>query len=86
VVLFGLSAKTPGSRPRKAAISQHWFCLSSPDDSTDLRIRRDGFLGGDSTWQKLNLDTRTYVPVTRDGRHILAFWLFADLVVGGVAP
>jgi len=46
----------------------------------------DGFLGGDSTWQKLNLDTRTYVPLARNGRHTLAFWLFADLVVGGVAP
>lgn len=28
----------------------------------------------------------TYVPLAQDGRHILAFWLFADLVVGGVAP
>jgi len=46
----------------------------------------DGFLGGDSTWQKLNLDARTYVPMTGDSRHTLAVWLFADLVVGGVAP
>jgi outer membrane protein assembly factor BamA len=46
----------------------------------------DGFLGGDSSWQKLNLDVRTYVPVSRDGRHKLAFWGFADLVLNGVAP
>jgi outer membrane protein assembly factor BamA len=46
----------------------------------------DGFLGGDSSWQKLNLDVRTYVNVSRDRRHKLAFWAFADLVVGGVAP
>jgi len=46
----------------------------------------DGFLGGDSTWQKLNLDARTYVALSRDRRHKLAFWGFADLVVGGVAP
>ena len=46
----------------------------------------DGFLGGDSSWQKLNLDVRTYSNVSRDGRHKLAFWMFADLVVGGVAP
>ena len=46
----------------------------------------DGFLGGDSSWQKLNLDLRTYVNVSRDRHHKLAFWGFADLVVGGVAP
>jgi hypothetical protein len=46
----------------------------------------DGFLGGDSSWQKLNLDVRTYVNVSRDRRHKIAFWAFADLVVGGVAP
>ena len=46
----------------------------------------DGFLGGDSSWQKLNLDLRTYVGLSRDRRHRIAFWGFADLVVGGVAP
>jgi outer membrane protein assembly factor BamA len=46
----------------------------------------DGFLGGDSSWQKLNLDLRTYVSLSRDRRHKIAFWAFADLVVGGVAP
>jgi outer membrane protein assembly factor BamA len=47
----------------------------------------DGFLGGDSSWQKLNLDVRTYVNLSHDRRHKLAFWTFADLVVGGgVAP
>ena len=46
----------------------------------------DGFLGGDSTWQKLNLDVRTYVNVSRDRRHKFAFWAYTDLVVGGVAP
>ncbi len=46
----------------------------------------DGFLGGDSNWQKLNLDLRTYVSLTHDHRQKLAFWAFADLVVGGVAP
>jgi Omp85 superfamily domain len=46
----------------------------------------DGFLGGDSTWQKINFDARTYIGLSRDRRHKLAFWGFADLVVGGVAP
>jgi outer membrane protein assembly factor BamA len=46
----------------------------------------DGFLGGDSSWQKLNLDLRTYVSLSRDRRHKIAFWAYTDLVVGGVAP
>ncbi len=46
----------------------------------------EGFLGADSSWQKVNLDVRTYAHVSRDGRHKLAFWALADLVVGGVAP
>jgi hypothetical protein len=46
----------------------------------------DGFLGGDSNWQRLNLDLRTYRNVSPDARHKLAFWMFADLVTGGVAP
>ena len=46
----------------------------------------EGFLGGDSTWQKLNLDLRTYVGLSHDRRHKLAFWAYTDLVVGGTAP
>jgi Omp85 superfamily domain len=46
----------------------------------------DGFLGGDSSWQKLTLDVRTYVNVSRDRRHRVAFWGFADLVLEGAAP
>ena len=54
---------------------------------TSYRMLYDGFLGGDSSWQKVNLDLRTYVGLSRDRRHKLAFWGFADLVVGGgVAP
>ena len=34
----------------------------------------DGFLGGDSTWQKLTLDLRTYASLSRERRHRLAFW------------
>lgn len=57
-----------------------WFARSS------YRILFDGFLGGDSRWQKLNLDVRTYVPLSGDRRHKLGLWGFADLVTGGVAP
>jgi outer membrane protein assembly factor BamA len=45
-----------------------------------------GFLGGDSTWQELYLDARTYKALDAAGRHKLAFWMWGDLVVGGVAP
>jgi outer membrane protein assembly factor BamA len=45
-----------------------------------------GFLGGNSTWQQLAVDVRTYKALSREARHKLAFWLFGDFVVGGVAP
>jgi len=57
-----------------------WFARTS------YRMLYDGFLGGDSSWQKLNLDVRTYRGLSRDRRHKIAFWGFADLVTGGVAP
>ena len=43
-------------------------------------------LGGDSTWQELLYDARTYRALTNDGRHTLAFWTMGDFVTGGVAP
>jgi len=46
----------------------------------------NGFLGGDSSWEKVNLDLRTYAPLSSDRRHKLAVWAYADLVVDGVAP
>jgi len=45
-----------------------------------------GFLGGDSTWQELFADIRTYRALTGDHRHKLAFWSFGDFVTGGPAP
>jgi hypothetical protein len=45
-----------------------------------------GFLGGDSTWQQLTFDVRTYRKLTRDARQKLAFWFISDNVVGGTAP
>lgn len=43
-------------------------------------------LGGDSTWQEVSFDTRTYRALTRDGRRKLAFWMMGDFVAAGVAP
>lgn len=50
------------------------------------RTSFEGFLGAASSWQRVNLDLRTYRSVSRSGRHTVAGWLFADLIVGGVAP
>lgn len=46
----------------------------------------DGFLGGDTRWDKVTIDLRTYRKLSPTGRHKLAAWAYADLVVGGVAP
>lgn len=54
--------------------------------SATYRTYFDGFLGGDSTWQELVLDARTYKAITKDARHRLAFWFVGDLVTGGTAP
>jgi outer membrane protein assembly factor BamA len=45
-----------------------------------------GFLGGDSNWQELSLDVRTYKKLTTSGRQKLAFWFLGDMVTGGQAP
>jgi outer membrane protein assembly factor BamA len=46
----------------------------------------EGFLGGTSSWQQLNVDTRTYFRLSGDARHRLAVWLYGNLVTGGEAP
>ena len=45
-----------------------------------------GLLGGDSTWQELVLDLRHFTSFRGDRRRTLAFWLYGDGVVNGVAP
>jgi outer membrane protein assembly factor BamA len=50
------------------------------------RVHIDGLLGGSSSWEKINLDLRSYAPLSPDRRHRLAVWAYADLVVDGVAP
>jgi outer membrane protein assembly factor BamA len=52
----------------------------------DYQMFFEGFLGGTSTWQELDTELRTYVRLSRDARHRLAFWLFADMVTGGHPP
>lgn len=54
--------------------------------SVNYRTFFHGFLGGDSSWQQLVFDARTYRTLSADRRHKLAFWFFGDMVVGGTAP
>jgi hypothetical protein len=46
----------------------------------------EGFLGGTSSWQQLNVEGRTYFRLSPDARHRLALWAFGNLVTGGEAP
>jgi outer membrane protein assembly factor BamA len=72
------------------------FLVDSRDSSinpsrgyyADLKYQMffEGFLGGTSTWQLTHADLRTYLRLNPDARHRLAFWLFGNLVTGGVAP
>ncbi len=57
-----------------------WYFNSS------FRTFFEDVLGGDSTWQELYLDARTYTPLGLGGSRKLAFWLFGDFVTGGHAP
>ena len=43
-------------------------------------------LGGDSTWQELLVDVRTYHPLTANGSQRIAFWMLSDMITGGAAP
>ncbi len=54
--------------------------------SASYRTFFDGFLGGDSTWQELALDARTYRNLSQDGRRKLALWFMGDFVTAGAAP
>ncbi len=54
--------------------------------NTVYRTFFDGFLGGNATWQELNVDLRTYRALTSAAQHKLAFWFQANLVTGGTAP
>ena len=46
----------------------------------------EGFLGGDSSWQELEVEARAYVPLSTYGRHRIALWTYSSLVTKGVAP
>ena len=43
-------------------------------------------LGGESTWQEVSFDVRSYFRVTKDARQRLAVWVYGDMVGSGTAP
>jgi outer membrane protein assembly factor BamA len=43
-------------------------------------------LGGDSTWQQMYIDARSFVGLTKDRRQRLALWVYGDLGGRGTAP
>ena len=57
-----------------------WFAAAT------YRTFFKGFLGGDTSWQELYLDVRSYASLTSDGRHVLGFWGYGDFVTSGIAP
>lgn len=57
-----------------------WYALAS------YRQSFDGFLGGDSSWNQITADVRTYRALTADKRHKLAFWAIGNFVMSGTAP
>jgi hypothetical protein len=50
------------------------------------KVFLDDFLGGSSTWGRVNVDLRAYPSLGRSPAHKLAMWLYADLVAHGTAP
>lgn len=52
----------------------------------NYRVLVDGLLGGDTGWEKLNLDVRAYRGLSKDRRHRLGVWGYGDFVTGGTAP
>jgi outer membrane protein assembly factor BamA len=68
------------SRDNQNDATHGWYVFGN------FRTHFKDFLGGDSTWQRLTLDLRTYRPLSADGRQHLAVWALTDLVTGGTAP
>ncbi len=57
-----------------------WYALGS------YRTQFAGFLGGDSSWQEITADVRTYKALNADKRRKLAFWAIGNFITSGTAP
>ena len=53
---------------------------------TSYRTFFNGFLGGSSTWQRLETEARFYKALDRDAHQTIAFWYLGEFVTGGTAP
>jgi hypothetical protein len=54
--------------------------------NADYRTFFKGFFGGDTSWQEVDVDARTYRSFDKAGRHRLAAWIMGNFVVAGTAP
>ena len=52
---------------------------------TTYRTFFDGFVGGSSTWQRLETEARTYKAFDREARQTIAVWFLGEFVTGGTA-
>ncbi len=76
----GTAALEWNTRDNPINASRGWLA------SATYRAFFKGLFGADSTWQELVVDVRHFVPL-HDSRHrTLAFWLYSDSAVNGVAP
>lgn len=94
-VLYSLENGLPTGGQQSAGFSLNLLLNHRDNDisarrgwamSGQYRLSFDGFLGGDSSWQELDLDARAYLPLTTHGQHRLAFWTYTSLVTKGVVP
>ena len=89
-VTYSQSHDLPLEGQQSAGVSAN--VLINTRDS-DIEPRRGWYanaayqmFGGDSTWQLLHFDMRTYLPLNKDRRHLLAVWLFGDMTTHGAPP
>ncbi|MCM3878664.1 MAG: outer membrane protein assembly factor [Vicinamibacterales bacterium] len=68
------------SRDSQVNASRGWYLNAS------YRTFFEGFLGGDSSWQQASFDARSYRALTKNGRHLVAGWIYGEFVTAGVAP
>ncbi|HVW03912.1 MAG TPA: BamA/TamA family outer membrane protein [Vicinamibacterales bacterium] len=68
------------TRDNSINASRGWFA------SATYRSFFKGFLGGDASWQLLDLDARTYRSLGHRRRQTIGVWMLGELVTRGAAP
>lgn len=76
---FSLAARTD-NRDNQIDARRGWY------GNVSYQTLLEGFLGGDSSWQQIDVDARTYRSLGTNGRHRLAAWAMGNFVVAGTPP